>query len=141
MDPIQKIGMSVEEFLKYFNQVLLLTRQNNEDHFISYANVYLKRKEGSSNVHSSYRISDLPPSILEEFRHSLDWGLLNKSKTIINKLSLNLNLSIVFYEDLFAPSFNIGSFIVNTSYNQSQTFKTVLNSTKKLRIDRISRVI
>lgn len=141
VDPLHELGIKLEEFISYFNQILLLTRENSEDHFISVANVYAKIKQGNSNIHLPYSFSDLSPAILEEFSKSQAWRLVQRSKELIYKLSYELNKDIILYENLFLNTFKINNFILDASEKQIKTFNATLHMSKKLRVDRALGII
>lgn len=98
---MDSIDMYVE-FSKHFDNIILLSRRNQQDHFLSFLNSHYQVKIGN-NFHSKYS--------LDEFKlynyHSDDF--INESKIYINKqyqilncISNILNIPITFYEDLYS---------------------------------------
>jgi hypothetical protein len=100
-DGINSVDMYVE-FSRYFDNVILLSRRNREDHFISFLNSLYQIKNGKSS-HLKYELNEKK---IYNF-HSNDFINeckihINKQYEILNSISSILNIPITFYEDLYS---------------------------------------
>lgn len=130
-------GFTMEDFVNFFDYTLLLSRRNEDDHKISFANLYYKLIiEKKTDIHELYSKDSIPTSILqsEHFEKCYNDNILIEKQSI-KKLSQNKNIPIIYYEDLY-QSTNGPQLIKNLIPELDlDKFLHFISNTKKIRIN------
>jgi hypothetical protein len=94
-------GMPIIEFISKFDYTILLSRENNEDHKISFSNLYYKKMYNENIVHDTYTLSEIPNYIFELEDFILKFNKILEEKKYIENISNLLKLPIIYYEYLY----------------------------------------
>ena len=140
--PSQYVGMSIIEFSKHFDHIILMSRRNEKEHMESYINLLYKKtvlKKIVSNAFYNndveYDFSTIPNDFVVKFENSTDWKLVRQTRSQIEDLAKHLNTEILYYEDLYYTDDKteiLTKFCGTLDVNVEKLIR-VLNSTKKLR--------
>jgi len=99
----------IKTLYKDYDRTIILGRKNLNEHFESFLN--LRMRLNKENVHAPWYINEL-----ETYNKSLELidqlkATLKKNLEMINQIQIELNIPIIFYEDLYGSdrekSFNI----------------------------------
>lgn len=142
MSPIHNVSYDLLSFTSFFDEVVLLSRKNEENHYKSIVNLYYREHVAKLSTRTSYVYEDIPSSTLEEIKKVVDWEDIVNQKLEIENLGMLLNESILYYEDMYFSDKGInylkGKFKKKLNID---TFNYVLFNTNKLRINREKYVI
>lgn len=136
MSSYHNVGESLESFSNNFDKVLILSRKNIEEHYISVANLFYKEVILDGDCFGSYSTDEIPTKILTDFKKSTDWLRIQQARKDLKTLSEKIKALYINYEDLY--HYNNTSRKISEYLNISDidTFKYNLNVTNKMRIER-----
>ena len=90
----------IDSIYKDYDKVILLNRRNEKEHFESYVNLSVRFKNNQNPNH---------PWFFQDIENKLSTVLLNEItlyRTVINKLSSELSIPMIYYEDLYGDDRN-----------------------------------
>jgi len=90
----------IDSAYRDYDKVILLNRRNEKEHFESYVNLSVRFKNNQNPNH---------PWFFQDIENKLSTVLLNEItlyRTVINKLSSELSIPIIYYEDLYGKDRN-----------------------------------
>tara|TARA_B110000977_G_C10792291_1_gene382916 strand:+ start:129 stop:677 length:549 start_codon:yes stop_codon:yes gene_type:complete len=90
----------INSIYKDYDMVILLSRRNEKEHFESYVNLRIRNKNKDNPDH---------PWFFQDIENKLSTVLLNEItlyRTVINKLSSELSIPMIYYEDLYGDDRN-----------------------------------
>ena len=94
----------IKSIYKEYDKVILLNRKNLQEHFESFINLRVRLNKKS--VHAPWYIDDI-----KEYKKNFDIEKFIPYREIIDKISDELSIPIIYYEDLYGEdrekSFNI----------------------------------
>jgi len=140
MNPIQNVGYSFKDFVKFFDHVFLLTRKNKEDHFKSVVNLIYKENIKKEGENYTYHYSEIPQKFIKEFKSNKNWYYVLKAIGLINKISNELSIPILYYEDLYYGN-GIELILKKIKNLDKSLFQKELFKTKKLRKKYIKKTL
>lgn len=135
-------GFVIEDFINFFDYTILLSRRNEDDHKISFANLYYKHFYTHIRNHEIYTKQEIPTSIYQSkhFEKCYNDNILIEKESI-KELSKNKDIPTIFYEDLY-ESLDGYKLITNLiSELDSDKFFNFISSTKKIRFNIEKKII
>jgi hypothetical protein len=125
--------MSIIEFISKFDYTILLSRENNEEHKISFSNLYYKKMYNENMVHDTYTLSEIPNYIFELEDFILKFNKVCEEKKYIENISNLLKLPIIYYEYLYYGKMGISTLKEFIPEIHISDLEKQLLSTKKMR--------
>ena len=141
MSPIHNVGYTLEEFCLFFDKLIFLSRKNNKEHYESLVNLYYREHFLGYGTKGSYVYEDIPTEILPQLEQEVNWEEINTQKLQIEDLSRKFNKKVIYYEDLFYSEIAVNILSKQYSNFNSSIFKKYLESTSKLRINRVKTML
>ena len=92
----------VKEFSKLFDKLILLDRYNLDEHYESVMNLWYKSHIKKQSVMSTWISEDIPNLFRVGFSSGGGLTALQKEKTELKQLSIELKTDITYYEDLYS---------------------------------------
>ena len=92
----------VKEFSKSFDKLIFLDRYNLDEHYESILNLWHKSHIKKQSVMSSWVSEDIPNLFRVGFSAGGGMQRLQKEKTELKQLSIELKTDITYYEDLYS---------------------------------------
>ena len=136
MSPNHEIGYDIDKFSKFFDKTILLSRQNNDEHYKSIVNLYYREHILQSGVHSSYVYEDIPQSTLKQIQPVVDFEDILTQKEKLKNIAYTINEKIIYYENIFY-SLSVEQYLIDNFKNLSiEKYKNELSNTSKLSISR-----
>lgn len=133
--------MSIIEFISKFDYTILLSRENNEEHKISFSNLYYKKMYNENMVHDIYTLSEIPNYIFELEDFILKFNKVREEKKYIENISNLLKLPIIYYEYLYYSKMGISTLKEFIPEIDIFDLEKELSSTNKMRKCIQSRII
>jgi hypothetical protein len=135
-------GFPIQDFLKFFDYTILLSRKNNDEHKISFANLYYKHFYTNTGYHNVYTKDELPNTMFQS-EHFISYFNNNIiiEKQFIKELSDKESIPIIYYEDLYQSSAGpqlIKNLIPELNLDK---FLNCISNTKKIRINLEKKII
>lgn len=90
----------ISEWKLKFDKIILLSRKNKEEHFISWVNLVEKQKMGIS-VYQKWNISEIESKL-----KNYDYSELKPHRDVMEEISKLFKLPISYYEDLYGKDRN-----------------------------------
>ena len=90
----------IDSAYRDYDKIILLNRRNEKEHFESYVNLSVRFKNNQNPNH---------PWFFQDIENKLSTVLLNEItlyRTVINKLSSELSIPMIYYEDLYGDDRN-----------------------------------
>lgn len=135
MSPFHNTGYRLLDFLEKFDNIILLSRNDIENHFISMVNLYYMELTKLGREHATYSESDIPPNMFKEFEGSVDWNRVKADRKELELLSKQLNIPLLYYEDLYFTEKGYSILQQNIPNLDIKLFKEFITSTKKIKIE------
>lgn len=94
-------GFDLHDFINYFDYTILLSRLNDMEHKVSFANLYYKNFYKKSGAHDIYSEIEIPKKIYNDANFILYFNSILEEKNKLIELSKFLKIPILYYENIY----------------------------------------
>lgn len=126
-------GMPIDKFVRTFDHTVLLSRKDTRDYRTSFLNLYYKKLHKHSGWHDTYSESEIPKTISNSTQFNSEFSKVLTERLEIEKLSRNIGIPILYYEDLYHTNSGIVTLKTQIPSLDVNKFKTILSTTRKMR--------
>ena len=136
MSPINYVGYTLLQFTSFFDEVILVSRLNEKEHYQSLVNLYYKENILKYGTKAAYDYNDIPSTVLTQIEKVVNYDEITTQKKQIEELSLILDKKVIYYEDIF-NSDDITNYL-SSKFNtfDKNIYTYYLSQTKKYRVTR-----
>lgn len=125
-------GFDLQDFIKYFDYTILLSRLNDMEHKVSFANLYYKKIYKKSGWHDIYSQTEIPKKIFDDTNFILYFDSILKEKNKLIELSNFLKIPISYYENIYKDESGFQTIKNIIPSINIEILKQHISSTKKL---------
>lgn len=136
MSPINDVGYSLLQFTSFFDEVILVSRLNEKEHYQSLVNLYYRENILKFGTKAAYDYNDIPPTVLTQIEKVVDYDEIDTQKKQIEELSLVLKEKVLYYEDIFNSDDVVNYLDLKFDTFDKDKYTFYLSQTKKYRITR-----
>lgn len=94
-------GFDLHNFINYFDYTILLSRLNDKEHRVSFANLYYKNFYKKSGPHDIYSEKEIPKKIYSDSKFISYFNSILEEKNKLIELSKFWKKPILYYENIY----------------------------------------